>query len=237
MYCQKSACGQIEQSFCSKVAISLEVVETFQPLANTHTHVLIDSWYLNKKLWKAVKGRGWDVTGGLKCNRRVRLVDSQGIMTWPTVGEYAAMLEAADFQPVNWLSQEGNRTVYAYLFRIIVKCLGACQVLIIRENQADPSSPTRFFVTSRLNDTLEQVVAAAAKRWTVETFFADFKELMGSDPYQLHSVQAIQRFWALAFCLYQYLDSVRHRLERLNNRHITLGEVRIGLSIVMKVDN
>ena len=127
---------------------------------------------------------------------------------------------------MNWPSQEGDRTVYAYLFRTIVKRLGACQVLIIRENQADPSSPTRFFVTSRLNDTLEQVVAAAAKRWTVETLFADFKELMGSDQYQLHSVQAIQRFWALAFCLYQYLDSVRHRLERLNNRHITLGEVR-----------
>ena len=33
MYCQKSACEQIEQSFCSKVVMSLEVVETFQPLA------------------------------------------------------------------------------------------------------------------------------------------------------------------------------------------------------------
>ena len=62
---------------------------------------------------------------------------------------------------------------------------------------------------------------AAAERWTVETLFADFKELMGSDQYQLHSAQAIQRFWALGLCLYQYLDSVRLRLERLNNRHIT----------------
>jgi hypothetical protein len=50
-----------------------------------------------------------------------------------------------------------------------------------------------------------------ALRWTVETLFADFKELMGSDQYQLHSAEAILRFWALGLCLYQFLDSLRHR--------------------------
>ncbi len=206
--------------------MSVELVENFQPLPHTRTHVLIDSWYLNKRLWKAVKIRGWDVTGGLKSNRRVRLTDSQGIVTWPTVSEYADTLSAEDFQVVNWPSQEGNHTVYAHLLRTLVKRLGACQVLVIREKPDDPTSTTRFFATSRLKDTLEQVVAAAAQRWTVETLFADFKELMGSDQYQLHSAQAIQRFWALAICLYQFLDSLRHRLERLENRHISLGETR-----------
>jgi len=89
------------------------------------------------------------------------------------------------------------------------KNLGACQVLIIREQQDDPTSSTRFFATSRLKDTLEQVVDTAAKRWTVETLFADFKELMGSDQYQLHSAEAIQRFWALALCLY-IIKQFRH---------------------------
>jgi negative regulator of replication initiation len=84
--------------------------------------------------------------------------------------------------------------------------------LIDREDPKDPLSSTRFFATTRLKDTLEQVVTTAAKRWTVETLFEDFKELMGSDQYQLHSADAIRRFWALALCLYQYLDSLRHRL-------------------------
>jgi len=226
MYCQKAVCEKMERSFRSKVDMSVEWVENFQPLADTHTHVLVDSWYLNKRLWKATKLRGWDITGGLKSNRRVRLKDSQGIVTWPTVSEYADTLSAEDFQAVNWPSQDGDHTVYAHLLRTLVKRLGACQVLIIREKQDDPTSTTRFFATSPLKDTLEQVVAAAAQRWTVETLFADFKELMGSDQYQLHSAEAIQRFWALAFCLYQFLDSLRHRLERLENRHISLGEAR-----------
>jgi hypothetical protein len=59
-----------------------------------------------------------------------------------------------------------------------------------------------------------------------ETLFADFKELMGSDQYQLYSAEAIERFWALAFCLYQFLECLRHRLERLENRQISLGEAR-----------
>lgn len=226
LYCQKAVCEQIDQPFRSKADLAVQTVEEFEPQPDTQTHVLIDSWYLSKRLWKAVRKRHWDLTGGLKSNRRIRLVDSQGIVTWPTVSEYAASLEAEDFQPVLWPNQTGGQTVYAHLLRTRVKNLGACQVLIVREVANDPLSSTRFFATTRLKGTLEQVVANAAKRWTVETLFEDFKELMGSDQYQLHSAEAIRRFWALALCLYQYLDSLRHRLERRENRYVSLGEAR-----------
>jgi hypothetical protein len=226
LYCQQSVCEQISRPFVSKADMAVQTVEEFEPQPGTHTHVLIDSWYLSKRLWKAVKNRHWDLTGGLKSNRRIRQVDSQGVVTWPTVSEYAATLEAEDFQPVLWPNQTGGQMVFAYLLRTLVKKLGACQVLIVREDPKDPLSSTRFFATTRLKDTLEQVVTTAAKRWTVETLFEDFKELMGSDQYQLHSAEAIRRFWALALCLYQYLDSLRHRLERLENRYVSLGEAR-----------
>ncbi len=226
MYCQKAVCEQNQERFFSKVDLAVKAVEDFEALPDTHTHVLVDSWYLNKRLWKAVRKRGWDLSGGLKSNRSIRLVDSQGIVSWPTVSEYARSLDAEDFQEVIWPNQEGGHTVHAHLLRTRVKKLGACQVLIIREKPNDPNSSTRFYATSRLKDTLTQVVAAIAKRWAVETLFADFKELMGSDQYQLHSAEAIRRFWALGLCLYQYLDSLRQRLQRLERRHFSLGEVR-----------
>lgn len=230
MYCQKAVCEQNGQAFFSKVDLAVQTVEALEPLPGTHTHVLVDSWYLSKRLWKAVRRRHWDLTGGLKSNRPIRLEDSLGIVTWPTVSEYAATLDAEDFQAVLWPNQNGGQIVYAHLLRTRVKKLGACQMLIIREKQNDPHSSTRFFATTRLKDTLEQVVDAAAKRWTVETLFADFKELMGSDQYQLHSAEAIRRFWALGLCLYQYLDSVRQRLQRLENRHVSLGEARVWVT-------
>ena len=104
-----------------------------------------------------------------------------------------------------------------------------CQVLIVRPTADAPASQTRFYITTGLEDTLEQVVETMAKRWTVETLFADFKELMGSDQYQLHSAEAIRRFWALGLCLYQYLDSLRYRLERISKQHVTLGETLVWL--------
>jgi hypothetical protein len=73
---------------------------------------------------------------------------------------------------------------------------------------------------------LEQVVGHVAQRWTIEVLFADFKELMGSDHYQMRSARAIVRFWALGLCLYQFLDEVRATHHQLWAEHLTLGQVR-----------
>lgn len=97
-------------------------------------------------------------------------------------------------------------------------------MLIVKTKPDDPDNKPRFYITTRLTDSLEQVVQAMALRWTVQTLFADFKELMGSDQYQLHSAEAIVRFWALGLCLYQFLDSQRHRLKRIYLKDFTLGE-------------
>jgi hypothetical protein len=143
--------------------------------------------------------------------------------------DFADGLPADQFQPIHWPSQEGEVVVYVHLLRTRVKKLGACQVLIVKPSAEASGDQARFYITTRLEDSLEQVVQTVALRWSVETLFADFKELMGSDHYQLRSTEAILRFWALGLCLYQYLDSLRHRLERLNHRHVTLGETLVWL--------
>jgi len=225
MYVQKAVCEREGIAFRSKVTLSLQAVEGFEPLPDTHTHVLVDSWYLNKALWKAVKGRGWDLSGGLKCNHKLHVLDpSTGRFTWMRLDDFARDMGAEPFEAVAWPSQEGEQVAWACLLRTRIKKLGACQVLIVRPTADAPVSQTRFYITTCLEDTLEQVVATIAIRWTVEILFADFKELMGSDQYQLHTSEAIRRFWVLGLCLYQYLDGLRLRLERLRKQHVTLGE-------------
>ena len=46
------------------VKVTIEEVTTFEPPPDTHTHLLIDSWYMAKRIWRAARWRGWDVTGG-----------------------------------------------------------------------------------------------------------------------------------------------------------------------------
>ena len=98
------------------------------------------------------------------------------------------------FQEVLWPSREGEAKLYVYLVCTRVKKLGACQVLIVKPTAQASGDQARFYITTRLEDTLEQVAQTVALRWSVETLFADFKELMGSDQYQLHSAEAILRF-------------------------------------------
>ena len=181
MYIQKSVCEQEQQPFQSKVDLAVNVVDHFEPLPETHTHVLIDSWYVNKRMWKAVKRRKWDLTGGLKANHKLRTVDAEGQPIWMRLDDFAAELAADQFQPVQWPSQAGEDIVYAHLIRTRVKKLGVCQVLIVKPSAEASGDQARFYITTRLKDTLEQVVQTVALRWTVETLFADFKELMGSD--------------------------------------------------------
>jgi hypothetical protein len=43
MYIQKAVCEAEQRLFRSKVDLALEVVNSFSPLLDTHTHVLVDS--------------------------------------------------------------------------------------------------------------------------------------------------------------------------------------------------
>jgi hypothetical protein len=226
MYRRKVTCEAEGVPFASKIDMAYQEVSTFEPPPDTHTHLLIDSWYMARRIWRAARRRDWDVTGGLKCNRVMRLIEPDGTRRWVRVDQYAAGLTADDFDPVIWPTAAGDKMVYAHLVNTWVRKLGPCQVLIVKLDPGDGLEHTRYWATSRLHDTLEQVIDYVAQRWTIEVLFADFKELMGSDHYQMRSARAIVRFWALGLCLYQFLDQVRATHRRTWGERLTLGQAR-----------
>jgi len=65
-----------------------------------------------------------------------------------------------------------------------------------------------------------------AARWDIEVLFADGKEELGLDQYQLMSATAIVRFWTLAMLAYVFLEEERHRLQEQRQCHVTIGEAR-----------
>ena len=67
-------------------------IREFEPVPNTQTHVLVDSWFGCKRIWKAARDRGFLITSGLKCNRSLGIADPQaeGGKRWQRLDEYAA---------------------------------------------------------------------------------------------------------------------------------------------------
>jgi transposase len=54
-----------------------------------------------KDMWKAVRKRQWDLTGGLKANHKLRVLDpTTGKRIWMRLDEFAEGLSAEPFEPI-----------------------------------------------------------------------------------------------------------------------------------------
>jgi hypothetical protein len=196
-------------AFRSKVELMVEMIRDFVPLADTHTHVLLDAWYSAKAIWKTARERGFDITSGLKGNRLVRIRDKgcRGGWQWLSLDAYASRLKDEDYTEVIWPRQDGEgRTVYVYAATKTIQKLGRVQLLIVREKRDGMLTAPRFWASSDMKADAKALIAHVAARWDIEVLFADTKELLGLDHYQLMSAQALVRFWTLVLTTYVFLD-------------------------------
>ena len=200
----------------------------FEPVAGTQTHVLLDSWYAAKRLWHAARQRGFLITTGLRVNRFLRVDDptSETGWRWQRLSDYAARLTTEDYSVETWPSQTQMRRVYVHTVQTRVRKLYRCQLIIVRDSLDAPLAQARYFASADLKADRALLLAHLATRWEVETLFADAKEELGLDQYQLMSAQAIVRFWTLVMAAYLFLDEERARLRAERQRHVTLGEAR-----------
>jgi DDE superfamily endonuclease len=220
MYRTRDACQQDGERFFSKVDLAVRTIQTFEPIPETHTLVLADSWYVCKAVWKAAKAREFTLAGGIKRNRKLRLQAPDGTRCWQRLDDYATALPEDQWTSVLWPSDAGGMLMDAHLVRTLIHRLGACQLLCVRHE-----SCLRYFVTSDLAASLELVVGWVALRWEIETFFEDLKDVLGTDHYQVLHDRAILRIWTLACCVYRFLAT----LQATSAAHISIGQCRRSL--------
>jgi hypothetical protein len=209
MYRQKSDCQQEGIPFSSKIDMAVNQIVDFEPVEGTHTHVLIDSWYHCRAVRSAAHKRDWEVSGGLKSNRCMRLIHADGSREWLKLSEYATRLTREDWQEVSWPSEQGGQKVYAHRIVTWVRKLGPTLLLITCHNLDEPLKSIRYWGSTRLDLDAQSLIDILAIRWDVETFFEYDKDLLGSDHYQLMTALAILRFWTLTACLMAFLEEQR----------------------------
>jgi len=223
LYRQKAVCEQEGVTFRSKIDMTVDELESFHPVAGTHTHVLVDTWFHCKRVRKASRKRNWDLSGGLKSNRVLRLIAADGSREWLKLSEYAARLEPDDWQEVSWPSDLGSQKMYAHLVCSWIRKLGPTLVLITCHDLEAPLKSVRYWGSTVLDLDAQALVDILAVRWQIETFFEYAKDLLGSDQYQLMTSQAVLRFWTLIACLMCFLEEQRSAYP---DRYLTCGEVR-----------
>jgi DDE superfamily endonuclease len=226
LYRQQKVCEVEGVPFASKIELMETTIRTFEPVAGTVTHVLLDSWYSAKRLWRAARERGFLITTGIKSNRWLAVADPTAPKgwKWQRVSEYTAQLSASDYVELTW--PKGEKTVYVHVVTTRVRSLYRCQVVIVRQSLDAPVSQARYWASSDLEASPETLLLHIAARWDIEVLFGDSKEELGLDQYQLMSAKAIVRFWTLVMLAYVFLEEERTGLQSQWQRHVTIGEAR-----------
>ncbi|GHO64130.1 hypothetical protein KSC_030220 [Ktedonobacter sp. SOSP1-52] len=105
LYRQQAVCEREQVPFQSKIDLMIELIQGFEPATGTLTHVLLDSWYSAKAIWKAARERGFLITTGLKCNRSLRIEDESqpAGWRWQRLNEYVASISAEEYTQLSWL--------------------------------------------------------------------------------------------------------------------------------------
>jgi hypothetical protein len=213
-------------AFHSKIELMEATIRSFEPVAGTRTHVVLDSWYCAKCLWKAARQRGFAITTGMKSNRWLRIADPNEPRgwRWQRLSDYVASLDKSAYVEHTW--PRSGKTVFVHVVRTQGRTLYGCQVVIVRQSLDAPLAQVRFFASSDLEADAQTLLRHIAARWDIEVLFGDGKEELGLDHYQVMSDTALVRFWTLAMLAYVFLEEERQRLQTQEQRPVTIGEAR-----------
>src|SRR5260370_3843707 len=213
LYRQEKTAKKERVSFMSKIYIMIQQNQNFTTLSGTITHVLLDSWYSAKEIWRAALARGFLITTGLKCNRSLRVPcpnDPKG-WKWQRIDEYAASLPESAYKQLS-LPRNPRHKVWVHVVDTHIKTLYRCKLLIMRESLDDPISDARYWASSDIQADTQLLLEHISARWDIEVFFADTKALLGIDQYQLITTTALLRYWTLCWIAYSFLEETRNLL-------------------------
>jgi hypothetical protein len=229
LYRQKAVCEAEGVEFASKGDRMAERIRSFEPAADTHTHVVLDRWYSAKRIWTTAKARGFAISSGLKSHRLIRIADAQAKRgwRWQDLKTYASKLSENDYPQVVWPNQDGEgRVVWVHTVTTTGRNLGRCQILLVRDRLEASAKDVRFWASRDLAADAATLIRHLAVRWASEVLVADTKELLGLDQYQVMSATAIVRFWTLVLAASVFLEEERARLAATTEQHVTIGDAQ-----------
>ena len=214
-YFREAACTGLGIEFRSKVDLAVELVQDFDASDDELVYVLFDSWYASKKLIDACNAKGFHVIAAFKTNR---MIYPAGISI--QVSDFAKeYIPSTDLRSVT--VEDRKYKIYEYEGQL--SDIENVKALLCWEDGFSPDkTPFCILCTDGALDVVT-VLRHYLVRWNIETGYRYFKDMLGFDHYQMHTYQAIERFWTIQYLVYAYLEF--QRLDWSNNPTLTLGDV------------
>jgi len=173
LYRRKTECEANGIPFRSKPDIAREIIEQYQPLPDTQTIVLTDSWYADQKLLKLCRQRDFHYIGAVKANRKLKVGQhNQQVQQWREV------LPKSAFERVKLKDER-------YKVWSVNGQLSCGQTVKALVNRRIGVKKWRYLVCTDTRLDAQTILATYFVRWEVENFYRAAKFILGWSDYQM----------------------------------------------------
>jgi SRSO17 transposase len=178
LYVKKAQCAALDLPFRKTTELAAQLIREFQPPASIKVMVLFDAYYLCRTVVKACREQGFHFASTLKSNRRLC---KQG---WRLkAGRYGRNLFRRRRATPLVLAKPHGPTRYRFVDAgwLEVSHLGPLHLVFSRKGTA---RHILGLVTDDADLSAAGLIRTYEKRWAVEQFFKDSKQLLGLGQYQ-----------------------------------------------------
>lgn len=201
---------KLDQSFQTKIALATDLVEKATQRGLAFGWVLFDGWYLAPDFLELIQRLKKDWISILKQNRNLetnsfQLRDEKGQpipMSGPQikVSELVPLIPKQSFKPITL----SDRTYYTFTMTVRIPSIGKVRIVVSFDN-SELKGNYVVLVTNRLDCNAKRILETYLRRWPIETFYQDSKQLLGLNEYRMRTAQAFQKHWSLVFVAYSFL--------------------------------
>lgn len=184
LYVKEEDALKLNLPFRKTTELAADLIRSFDPPNGVKVRVLFDSYYLCPVVVNACREKNFCFVSVLKANRNLYKNGRK-----LKAGRYGPSLHKRQKSKKHEIKVEGSRAWYWHVDAnwLDVSGLGKLHVVFSRKNS---ESLVLGLVTDDPRLTPKQMISAYAKRWQIEVFFKDAKQLLGLGQYQNRPYQA-----------------------------------------------
>ncbi len=185
LYIKKEDCPGLNRSFKKTTEMAAELIQQFDPPKGLKVKVLFDSYYLCPVVVKTCRRKSFRFISTLATNRNL-FKNGRKLK----VGSYGSNLHKRGRKKMLRVKKANGSTVqYRYVDAAWLKVskLGQLHVIFSRQNGR---RKVLGLVTDDPTLSTDQMIKTYNRRWSIEVFFKDSKQLLGLGQYQNLSYEA-----------------------------------------------
>jgi SRSO17 transposase len=228
--------GKHDPDFKDKHQLACCLIQEALDLKVLFSHIVFDSWYLNKKVVSFIESKNltWisEAPSNLYLSYRGK---------WVRTDELVKLIPEHSFlTPVNLTIKGKEQTVWCLRLSTKVRALDNRKVTVIVVKgtlHEEDDQEFHAIITNAHHLHTKEIVLRYRSRWHIEELFKDLKEFTYLDHYQVRSLKAIKHHWYLSTLAYSFLFWVRQNAylsKQVDKPPSTIGET---LSIIRSLNS